>query len=80
MSQESFIFFIGILVTLTPFLGIPNAWKQWIFVGFGSLLIVVGYRLRRARYLRSLETHEGERRAEAFVENKAPLTPLAKDA
>ena len=73
MSQESFVFFIGLLVLITPALGIPNAWKEWIFVGLGTLIVIVGYRLRRGRYLRSLETHEGERRAEAFVENHAPL-------
>lgn len=66
---------MGILVVITPFLGIPNAWKQWVFVVLGTLIVVVGYRLRRARYLRSLETHEGERRAEAFVENRAPIVP-----
>ena len=66
---------MGILVVITPFLGIPNAWKQWVFVVLGTLIVVVGYRLRRARYLRSLETHEGERRSEAFVENRAPIVP-----
>jgi membrane protein implicated in regulation of membrane protease activity len=64
---------MGIAIVIAPFLGIPNSTKQWIFVILGTLVIIVGYRLRRQRYLRSLETHEGERRAEAFVENRAPI-------
>lgn len=73
MSQESFTFFLGLLVLITPFLGIPNAWKQWVFLGLGALIAIIGYRLRRASYLRSLETHGGEKRADAFVENRGPL-------
>ncbi len=66
---------------MTPFLGVPNAWKKWMFVALGTLIAIVAYRLRRARYLRSLETGAGERRAEAFVENKTPLvTSLSREA
>jgi hypothetical protein len=72
MSQESFVFFMGIGVLLLPFLGVPNDIKKWIFLSFGILIAIVGYRLRRAAYLRSIETLGGERRAEAFVENQAP--------
>jgi hypothetical protein len=69
MSQESFVFLLGLGVILTPFLGVPNDWKEWIFVGIGTLIAVMGYRLRRAAYLRSIETPHGERRADAFVES-----------
>ena len=78
MSQESFVFFLGLLVLLTPLLGIPNDWKEWIFIGLGALIVISGYRLRRASYLRSIESHGGERRSEAFVENHAP-TALSND-
>ncbi|MBX9906636.1 hypothetical protein K2X96_01910 [Patescibacteria group bacterium] len=73
MSQESFVFFLGLLVLVTPVLGIPGQIKEWMFVGFGTLIVISGYRLRRAAYLRSLEIHGGERRSEAFVENHLPL-------
>ena len=74
MSQESLVFFLGFCTLLTPLLGIPSEWKEWTALVLGGLLIVLGYRLRRARYIRSLETTKGERRSEAFVESHAPRT------
>ncbi len=79
MSQESFVFFIGLLIMVTSVLGIPNDWKEWIFIGLGALVLICGYRLRRAAYLRSIETLPGERRSEAFVENHAPTRVLKED-
>lgn len=73
MSQESIVVLTGILILLSPFLGIPTDWKEWGHILLGAVMMIIGYRLRRARYLRSLETKEGERRAEAFVENQAPI-------
>ncbi len=73
MSQESFIFLTGFLVLITPLLGFPHAWKDWGIMVLGAFILVVGYRLRRAMYLRSLETKEGERKADAFVENQSPI-------
>ncbi len=78
MSQESLVFFMGAFVLLAPFLGVPMRWKEWILGILGVLIMVMGYRLRRSRYLRSLETSGGERHSDAFVENKMPIvaTPL----
>jgi H+/Cl- antiporter ClcA len=73
MSQESLVMIMGAVVFATPFLGIPNDWKYWIFIVLGALTTIIGYRLRRAQYLRSLTTPEGERRGDAFVENPTPL-------
>lgn len=72
MSQESIVLFAGFLVLLMPSLGIPNAYDRWIFIALGLLIAIVGYRLRRAAYLRSIETSYGERRADAYVENPVP--------
>lgn len=72
MSKESFIFILGVVVAVTPFLGIPGTWKQWVFIIAGVLIIVVGYQLRRASFIRSIETPHGERRADAFVESGTP--------
>jgi VIT1/CCC1 family predicted Fe2+/Mn2+ transporter len=69
MSRESFIFLFGFIVFLTPFLGIPSEWKRIIFIVSGALLMLVGYSLRRASFIRSLEVASGERRGDAFVEN-----------
>ncbi len=72
MSQESVILLAGFLVLLVPSLGIPNTYDHWIFGALGLVIAVAGYRLRRAAYLRSIETPHGERRADAFVENPVP--------
>ncbi len=83
MSKETFVFILGIIVFFTPFLGLPGEYKEWILIVSGILLIVTGYRLRRAMFLRSLEHHSGERRGDAFVESvMAPTrnTPVHKDS
>ena len=72
MSRESFVFLLGVIVFFTPFLGIPRAWKEWLFIGSGVLLMLVGYSLRRTAFLRSIEGEGGERRGEAFVEHPHP--------
>jgi hypothetical protein len=68
MSRESFIFLLGFCIFFTPFLGVPNEWKEWIFIGSGVLIMSIGYTLRRQAFLRSIESEGGERRSDAFVE------------
>jgi hypothetical protein len=72
MSQESLVLLGGFIIILIPSLGIPNAYDRWIFGVLGFVIAVIGYRLRRAAYLRSIETPHGEHRADAYVENPAP--------
>jgi len=69
MSRESIVFVVGIVVIIVPHLGIPEDWKLYFFTGVGVLLMIIGYLLRRSAYLRSIEHHEGERRADSFVEH-----------
>ncbi len=82
MSKETFVFLLGTLVFFTSFLGLPREYKEWIFIVTGILLMFTGYRLRRAAYLRSLETPHGERRADAFAESVSThkLTPPHHDS
>ncbi len=68
MSRESFVFVVGFLVFFTPYLGIPTRFKEYIFIGSGVLLMLLGYSLRRSAFLRSLEDEHGERRSEVFFE------------
>lgn len=72
MSKESSVFVFGGIVFFTSFLGVPSEYKEWIFIIMGALLMIIGYRLRRIAFLRSLEHESGERRGEAFVENSIP--------
>ena len=69
MSKESLVFVFGGIVFFTPFLGLPSEYKEWIFIASGILLMIVGYRLRRMAFLKSLEHESGERRGDAFVES-----------
>ena len=68
MSRESIVFILGLLVFLAPFVGVPSDWKRIGFIVFGAVLMLLGYSLRRSAFLRALDTGEGERRTDAFVE------------
>ena len=69
MSRESVIIVLGIVVFFTQYLGIPDNWKSYIFTGSGILLMLLGYFLRRAAYLRSIEKSNGERVTDSFMES-----------
>ncbi len=75
MSRESFVFLLGFVVFFVPYLGIPREWKEWILIVIGVLLMFVGYKLRRAAFLRSIMHESGEHRSEAFVEHVHTPTP-----
>jgi hypothetical protein len=77
MTRESIVFLLGFLVFITSFLGIPREWKEWVFVVSGVFLMFLGYKLRRAAFLRSIMHESGEHRGEAFVEHMNP--PNAPD-
>jgi len=69
MSRESLIVSLGIILAVTPFLGISGDFKRYIFIGGGLLIAVVGYQLRRAAFFRSIQTSNGEKRSDSFVES-----------
>lgn len=73
MSKGTTVFLLGILLVLLPYLGIPSSWKQYAFVGIGSLLLILGYMIRRAQYLADIDTGNGERSDETFVETTQNL-------
>ncbi len=73
MSKGTFVFLLGILLILIPYLGIPSLWKQYLYVGLGVILLLVGYALRRAQYLSEIDLGNGERGGETFVETTQNL-------
>ncbi len=73
MTKGTFVFLLGILLCLIPYLGIPSTWKQYIYLGLGVILIVMGYAIRRARYLSDIDRGNGERGGETFVETTESL-------
>lgn len=77
MSKETIVVALGLLVFFSPFLGLPRAHTEWLLMVCGALLMIVGYRLRRLAFLRSLEDGSGRRRADdVFVETPAPSVSL----
>lgn len=73
MSRESLILILGALLFFIPWIGIPEEWKFYIISGCGIVLFVVGYLLRRAAYLRRIDTGNGERVTDSFIESR-PLS------
>jgi hypothetical protein len=69
MSRESIVFTLGILLLVIPNLGIPDAWKFYFYMAAAVLLIIIGYSLRRAAYIRSIERENGELSTDSFVEH-----------
>jgi hypothetical protein len=77
MSKETFVFITGALVFFSPFMGLPREYTKWFLIGAGIVLMILGYRLRRLAFLRSLEDGSGERRADVFVENVGTLSDVS---
>jgi hypothetical protein len=73
MTKETLVFFAGMLLILVPFLGIPEAWRQYTVAGLGVILVLVGYVLRRSVYLSRIDRGNGERGTDSFVETTEPL-------
>lgn len=73
MSKETIVFFSGLLLMIVPFLGLPEAWRQYTIAGIGLILTLIGYWLRRAVYLARIDRGNGERGADSFVETTEPL-------
>jgi hypothetical protein len=73
MTKETLVFLSGMLLVLIPFLGIPDNWKQYAITSIGIILIIIGYVLRRYRYLLSIEKGNGERGTDSFVETTKKL-------
>jgi hypothetical protein len=73
MTKETLVFITGVFLVLVPFLGIPEAWRQYAVAGLGGILILIGYALRRAVYLAKIEHGNGERGTDSFVETTESL-------
>ena len=73
MSKETLVFILGVFLTVLPFLGLPELWKQYAIATIGAILIIVGYVLRRALYLERIDKGNGERGTDSFVETTQQL-------
>ncbi len=73
MSKETLVFIFGISLTIIPFLGVPETWRQYGVFGIGVILIMIGYILRRSVYLGRIDKGNGERGTDSFVETTENL-------
>jgi len=69
MTKESTVFFLGIVLFVTPYIGIPEDWKLYIYTGLGVIFMIVGYILRQKAYIRSIQKENGERDTDSFMES-----------
>lgn len=69
VSRESLVFIIGVLVFVAPIIGVSPAWKDYVLIGLGIVLIVVGFSLRRSAYYRKIDRGNGEYGTDSFVES-----------
>lgn len=73
MSRESLVFLLGLVVLLTPLIGVPPEWKDYALLVIGALLMLVGLSLRRGAYYRRLDRGNGEIGNDSFVESQPSL-------
>lgn len=51
MSRESMLMVLGVLVALSPFIGLPLAILAWLLPVVGVLIVLIGIGLRTVRGL-----------------------------
>jgi membrane protein implicated in regulation of membrane protease activity len=73
MTKGTFIFMLGLVLIAVPYLGIPGVWKHYMYIALGVLFVLLGYSLRRARYLADTDRGNGERGGETFIETTQNL-------
>lgn len=69
MSRESLVFLFGLIIFITPLLGVPPEWKEYLMLAIGSLLIIIGFSLRRSAYHHKIDRGNGEIGTDSFVES-----------
>jgi hypothetical protein len=73
MSKGTFLFIIGMLLIVVPYLGVPSAWKDYLYVLLGAVILLVGYAIRRTQYFIEIDRGNGERGGDTFVETTQNL-------
>ncbi|OGG60584.1 hypothetical protein A3C89_00045 [Candidatus Kaiserbacteria bacterium RIFCSPHIGHO2_02_FULL_50_50] len=77
MTREIIVVLLGIVVALTPFLGVPQTLRDSLLMLAGVLLALLGMSLRHSRYRRSIMHHRGELSGASFAESSRMPTPVA---
>jgi hypothetical protein len=74
MSKEMTVIALGVLVVITPYLGIPGSWKTIVLVLTGVALAGMGFLLRGEALARGAGHGHDH-----FVENSAPTSVSTRD-
>ena len=73
MRKATLIGLLGLLLTVLPYLGIPETWKMYGTSGAGVTLILLGYLFVRDQIHAESYMGNGERGNESFVETTESL-------
>lgn len=49
MSRETMLIVLGVVISLTPFVGLPLSWRSAIIPILGALVVIIGITLRARR-------------------------------
>lgn len=69
MSRESLVLLFGLIIFITPLMGVPPVWKEYFMLSVGVLLMVIGFSLRRSAYRQKIRRGNGEIATDSFVES-----------
>lgn len=50
MTREGFLIFMGLLVAISPFIGVPVAWLEWALPVIGIFIIGTSLLIRHDRH------------------------------
>lgn len=68
MKKRTIVFWLGILVIITPFLGVPIQWKEYGLIVIGVLIVLLSLSFSRRGKNQFLRTDN------AYVENRSSIT------
>ncbi len=58
MSREPILILLGILLGISPFVGMPPSWSTFFLPVMGVLVAFIGFTLHQKRKQRAYLTHE----------------------
>lgn len=58
MSREPILIVLGILLSISPFVGMPPSWFMYFLPVMGALVALIGFTLHQKRKQRAHLTHE----------------------
>lgn len=76
MSRSSTLILFGILIMLTPYSGLPIAFRTFLIVVFGACVAVFGFLLRKSDVRESKAAQEAPQAESASPEPPQGISPI----